>query len=120
VWNDGRMEMELHGLGTSDNTRKMLEDCSRAIEEFDESIPCTALIDMRRGVGCSPLAVPTIVSFLQKDGPRVQHTAVLGPRPLMALAQMISRLARQSGVAFFFDRAEAETWCSEPMAVVEN
>ncbi|CAE7520017.1 unnamed protein product, partial [Symbiodinium pilosum] len=115
VWQDGRLEIELHGLGTSDNTRKLLEECSRSITEFGDSVRCTALIDMRRGVGCSPLAVPTIVSFLQKDGGRILHTAVLGPRPLMALAQMISRLARQNGVAFFFDRQEAESWCAEPV-----
>ena len=28
VWQDGRLQFELNGLGTSDNTRKMLEDCS--------------------------------------------------------------------------------------------
>eukprot|EP00439_Symbiodinium_sp_Y106_P074025 s986_g14.t1 len=110
VWQDGRLQFELNGLGTSDNTRKMLEDCSAAIKEFGDSVQCTALIDMRRGIGCSPLAVPSIVNFLQKDGGRILHTAVLGPRPLMALAQMISRLAKQSGVAFFFDRQEAERW----------
>ncbi|CAE7198375.1 unnamed protein product [Symbiodinium sp. CCMP2592] len=118
VWQDGRLEFELNGLGTSDNTRKMLEDCSTAIKEFGDSVQCTALIDMRRGIGCSPLAVPGIVNFLQKDGGRILHTAVLGPRPLMALAQMISRLAKQSGVAFFFDRQEAERWCAEPVQQV--
>ncbi|CAE7554074.1 unnamed protein product [Symbiodinium natans] len=104
VWQDGRLEVELHGLGTSDNTRKLLEEMSMAIKEFGDSVHCTALIDMTRGVGCSPLAVPSIVSFCQKDGGRVFHTAILGPRPLMALAQMIARVAKQSGVAFFFDR----------------
>jgi len=118
VWQDGRLQFELNGLGTSDNTRKMLEDCSAAIKEFGDSVQCTALIDMRRGIGCSPLAVPSIVNFLQKDGGRILHTAVLGPRPLMALAQMISRLAKQSGVAFFFDRQEAERWCAEPVQQV--
>ena len=32
----------------------------------------------------------------KKDGGRVFHTAILGPRPLMALAQMIARVAKQS------------------------
>ncbi|CAE7695658.1 unnamed protein product [Symbiodinium sp. CCMP2456] len=88
VWQDGRLEFELNGLGTSDNTRKMLEDCSTAITEFGDSVQCTALIDMRRGMGCSPLAVPGIVNFLQKACTAFD----------------------KSGVAFFFDRQEAERW----------
>ena len=55
---------------------------------------------------------PSIIGFLQQNGGRIQRTAVLGPRPLMALAQMISRLARYGGVAFFTDRAEADRWCA--------
>ncbi|CAK9068342.1 unnamed protein product [Durusdinium trenchii] len=113
VEHDGHIEMTLFGFGTSDSTRKLLDDCAQAMGQFEEGRRFTAVVDMTRGIGCSPLAVPTIVSFLQHHGSNISRTAVLGPRPLMALAQMISKVARQAGVAFFTDRSEANRWCAE-------
>mmetsp|Transcript_39444 Transcript_39444/g.73543 ORF Transcript_39444/g.73543 Transcript_39444/m.73543 type:complete len:189 (-) Transcript_39444:59-625(-) len=114
VWRDGRMEFELYGFGTVDTTGKMLRDCTAAMAKLDDSVACTALVDMRCGVGCSPLAVPVISRFMQEQGPRIEHSAVLGPRPLMALAQTIANTVRQKGVAFFIDRGDAERWCRIP------
>ncbi|CAL1164359.1 unnamed protein product [Cladocopium goreaui] len=113
VEGNGTIEIQVRGFGTSDSTKKLLEDCANAMGKLDDRQRCTAVVDLTKGVGCSPLAVPTIISFLQHNGGRITRTAVLGPRPLMALAQMISKLARQSGVAFFVDRAEADRWCAE-------
>lgn len=113
VQGSGTIEIQVRGFGTSDSTKKLLEDCANAMGQLDDRQRCTAVVDLTKGVGCSPLAVPTIISFLQHNGGRITRTAVLGPRPLMALAQMISKLARQSGVAFFVERAEADRWCAE-------
>ncbi|CAE6951195.1 unnamed protein product [Symbiodinium natans] len=116
VWRDGRIEFELYGFGTRDTTGKMLQDCRSAMAELDDSTPCTALVDMRMGVGCSPLAVPVISRFMRDVGSRIQHSAILGPRPLMALAQMIATQVHQEGVAFFIHRHDAESWCRIPKA----
>ncbi|CAE7790874.1 unnamed protein product [Symbiodinium sp. CCMP2592] len=114
VWPDGRMEFELHGFGTADTTGKMLRDCRAAMKRIDGSVNCTALVDMRMGLGCSPLAVPVISRFMRDEGPRIQYSAVLGPRPLMALAQTIATAVHQTGVAFFIHRHDAEKWCQIP------
>lgn len=113
VESNGNIEIQVRGFGTSDNTKKLLEDCAKGIGQLDEDQRCTAVIDLSKGVGCSPLAVPTIISFLQHNGGRINRIAVLGPRPLMALAQMISKIARQPGVGFFVDRVEAEGWIAQ-------
>ena len=52
-----------------------------AMKEFGDPVQCTALIDMRRGIGCSPLAVPSIVNFLQKACIKV-HMPQLPCKPL--------------------------------------
>ena len=83
--------------------------CSGGSDERLRAVDSCGWIE---GLGCSPLAVPSIIGVLQQNGGRIQRTAVLGPRPLMALAQMISRLARYGGVAFFTARAEADRWCA--------
>jgi len=113
AWKDGRIEFELFGFGTAETTENLLNDCSNAMARIDSSIKCTVLVDMRNGIGCSPLAVPCIVRFVRRKSYRLQHVAVLGPRPLMAIARMICKRTKLAGVAFFADRVDAEKWCQE-------
>lgn len=117
VWKDGRIEFELFGFGTAETTENLLKDCSTAMAQIDSSIKCSVLVDMRNGIGCSPLAVPCIVRFVRKKSYRLKHVAVLGPRPLMAIARAICKTTKLGGVAFFSDRTEAEQWCAEAVPI---
>mmetsp|Transcript_24146 Transcript_24146/g.68377 ORF Transcript_24146/g.68377 Transcript_24146/m.68377 type:complete len:81 (+) Transcript_24146:3-245(+) len=65
---------------------------------------------MRRGIGCSPLAVPAMLRFLRENGSNIACTAVLGPVPLIALARLIAKAAKQKGVEFFSEIEEAQAW----------
>eukprot|EP00438_Fugacium_kawagutii_P007979 Skav221224 [mRNA] locus=scaffold2467:272415:272987:- [translate_table: standard] len=113
AWKDGRIEFELFGFGTAETTQNLLNDCGKAMDQIDSSIKCSVLVDMRNGIGCSPLAIPCIVRFVRKKSYRLQHVAVLGPRPLMAIARTICKRSKLTGVAFFADRDDAEKWCVE-------
>ncbi|CAE8630674.1 unnamed protein product, partial [Polarella glacialis] len=69
---NGRIEFELRGFGTTSSTCQMLEDLSVGMAALPvDEVNCTAFIDMTRGVGCSPMAVPAINKFLQRDGQRI-------------------------------------------------
>lgn len=110
----GDIEVLVTGFGTSGNTQRMLEDLAHAMEELAgmdiDQVDFRALIDMTRGLGCSPLAFPIIVRFLRGSGRLIDKTAVLGPMPLMKIAQAITMMARQKGVGFFSSRQEATDW----------
>ena len=109
AYDDGRLQFEVFGFGTLEATERLLADCEEALQSLER---CSVLVDMRHGVGCSPLAVPSIVAFVRRHRQQLQHVAVLGPRPLMALARAICRATQLSGVGFFSDRKEAEDWCA--------
>lgn len=113
LWPDGFIEFRLMGFGNKGTTQHMLDDLSGGIQRLRNGTSCSALIDMTQGLGCSPLAVAPIVGFLQRDGCRIAHTAVLGPRPLVAFARLVAGLARQPGVGFFSDGGAARAWLSE-------
>lgn len=115
AWKDGRIEFELFGFGTAEATQNLLNNCTTAMAQIDPHIKCTVLVDMRNGIGCSPLAIPCIIRFVRKKSYRLQHVAVIGPRPLMSIVRMICKRTKLAGVAFFSDRVDAQKWCAEEL-----
>ena len=106
----GRLDFEVFGFGSLEATEGLLEDCEEALKKMKG---CSVLVDLRQGVGCSPRAVPKIIRFVKRHQRQLEHVAVVGPRPLMALARAICRATKLQSVAFFSEKQEAEEWCEE-------
>lgn len=121
LWPYGDIEVWVQGFGTAGNTLKMLDNLAEGMETLAGrvagQVDFRALIDLTRGAGCSPMAFPVIVRFLQGSGRLINRTAVLGPMPLMRIAQAVMMMARQQGVGFYSSRREAVEWLALPREV---
>lgn len=54
------------------------------------------------------MAVAPVVRLLQKLEDRIEQVVVLGPRPLVALAKLVARIASYRGAEFFSSEEEQE------------
>lgn len=116
LWSNRSIHFTVQGFGTSEATEMMLSDLVEGMSKLSPDAEFSAIVDMRQGIGCSPLAVSPIVRFVRLVGDQIHGTAVVGPRPLVILAQFITRISGQPGVYFFNSWDAAADWIISSVA----
>merc|ERR1712008_428274 len=97
---EGRCDLKLGGFGTTELVRRLCDEADETISRFDPSLKLRGLMDLRRGLGCSPLAFSRSTRFLSETGPRWVRKVVVAPAPITAILDRAARLARLQGVRF--------------------
>jgi len=110
LWKNGSMQFTVSGFGSKQTTQEVLEGVAGGMLQLPPGQTCRGLVDLISGVGCSPYAVGPIVRFLQDHGASIASTAVVGPWPLVKIAQFVTTIARQPQVGFFSNEMEALEW----------
>lgn len=111
VYSSKLLHVQLSGFGSLRTTTGCLQSCQSSIELLGAPAgSMLGLFDLTLGYGCTPFAVPYLISFLNGFGDRFLRIAVVASSAALKICQLVASAARFQRIRFFGSLADARFW----------